>query len=125
MSELITGGESLDAVFCFNDAIAMEACRAIRLNGLTVSDDIGVVGYDNTVVGATLSPPISTVAYKSMEIGERAADILYGMIHGKRPKSNFEYYLFQPGIVERESCLGPTTASLVHKRKNQKEEMRQ
>lgn len=114
MTDLIASGEPLDAVFCFNDVVALDVCRAIQKSGRTISDDIGVIGYDNIAATATFDPPISSVAYKSVEIGEKAASILSGLIQGKQPDSNFEYYLFQPNIVERESCRGHKASSLVH-----------
>ncbi len=107
MCALLRREKAMDAVFCFNDAIAMEVYRAVRYCGLRISDDIGVIGYDNTASGAACSPPVSSVSYKSAEIGASAAHILHNLIHGKQPGSNFDYYLFQPNIVDRESCLGP------------------
>lgn len=116
MTNLIENADPIDAVFCFNDTASLEVCRAIRASGKRISDDIGVIGYDNIDACASFNPPISSVAYKSLEIGEKAASILSDRIHGKPPESNFEYYLYQPTIVERESCCGPKSASLVHKK---------
>lgn len=110
MCDLITSEKPPDAVFCFNDTVALEVCRAIRFCGRRVSADIGVIGYDNTSAGMAAKPPISSVSYKSMEIGVNAANILRRLIHGKHPSSNFDYYLFQPNVVDRESCLGPQPA---------------
>ena len=44
------------------------------------------------------------------EIGEKAAELLWDILNEK-PLLDFEYYLFQPGIVERESCRGPRLVS--------------
>lgn len=98
---------NVDAVFCFNDDIAVSVVDAIKLSGKKISDNIGVIGYDNTEVCGGQTPRLSSVSYKTEEIGKKAAELLYNLCRGKPKSSQFEYYLFQPEIVERESCLGP------------------
>ena len=104
--ELLHGEDALDAVFCFNDQVAEECCQTILKHGLSISDDIGIIGYDNTDICNRLPVSLSSVSYKNYEIGEKAAELLWGILNEK-PLLDFEYYLFQPGIVERESCKGP------------------
>ena len=108
---LIAEEPYIDAVFCFNDYVAHDVCRAIRDSGLRVSDDIGVIGYDNIASDTSITPQLTSVAYKSMEIGEAAANVLSDLIQGKPTSTNFNFYLFQPSIVERESCCGRPTAT--------------
>lgn len=95
-----------DAVFCFNDKVAVEACKAIQDRGFRVSEDIGIIGYDNNIRASMNQPPITSVVFKSLEIGEKAAEILIKLIKNEKLNSNFNEYLYQPTIVERESCLG-------------------
>ena len=109
--QLIAEEPHLDAVFCFNDYVAHDVCRAIQDCGLRVSDDIGVIGYDNIAANTSVTPQLTSVAYKSMEIGEAAANVLSDLIQGKPTSTNFNFYLFQPSIVERESCCGRPTAT--------------
>ena len=50
-------------VFCHNDRVAMGLCDGLRERGVTVPDDLAVVGFDNQeVIAAHLRPPLSTVA---------------------------------------------------------------
>lgn len=95
----------MDAVFCFNDRVAQGVYQAMAEAGRKVSADIGVIGYDDTELCLEMEPKLSSVSYKSIEIGEAAAKILRKMIN-KEPLSDFEFYLFQPNIVERDSCMG-------------------
>jgi DNA-binding LacI/PurR family transcriptional regulator len=92
-------------VFCFCDKITPGVYQAISEAGLAVSDDIGVIGYDNTDICEKLNPAVTTVAFKSLEVGAKAAEMLYKLIN-KEDLSDFEYYLFQPELVVRDSCLG-------------------
>lgn len=98
--------ETVDAVFCFNDDVAINVCKAIKGRGKRISDEIGVIGYDNSASCETQSPRLTSVSYKNEEIGEKAASLLYDLCDNKPRSSEFEYYLFQPEIVERESCQG-------------------
>lgn len=106
MNLLLDSKEELDAVFCFNDQIAKGCYQSIQEHGLRVSDDIGIIAYDNTASCEMLHPKLSSVAYKNFEIGEKAAELLWKM-NTRQFMPDFEYYLFQPGIIVRDSCLGP------------------
>ena len=50
-----------DAIFCFNDEIAIAANRIIREEGLSVPDDVILVGCDGCDEGEYISPPLSTI----------------------------------------------------------------
>ncbi|MEA4896852.1 GntR family transcriptional regulator [Bacillota bacterium Meth-B3] len=106
MRELIASEEEIDAVFGINDAECQMLYRAIEDSGLRVSQDIGVIGFDNTHDCVGMSPPLTSMTYRGMEIGEIAAKILWDMSHKKAPSSGYMYYFCQPELVERQSCLG-------------------
>ncbi len=108
MKSLLASYDDLDAVFCFNDSVAVGVYKAIQEAGKRIPEDIGVIGYDNTLqICEQLSPRLSSLSYKNMEIGQTAAEILWKQIN-HQPISEFDYYLMQPIIVERESSKGKT-----------------
>ena len=109
IAQLLQTDSALDGVFCFNDYVALEVCKAIKAAGKRISGDIGVIGYDNLPVDSSVSPKITSLAFKSLEIGEKAAEILYEMINHRMTGSGLNYYLFQPTLIPRESCLGLET----------------
>lgn len=106
MKRLLDKECKVDAVFCFNDVLLPGVYKAIHECGLSVSDDIGVIGYDNTSVSTALSPRASTVSYPSREIGRLAAELLVKQVKGL-PVSTFPSYMFMPSVEARESSLGP------------------
>jgi DNA-binding LacI/PurR family transcriptional regulator len=108
MKKVLASGQLVDAVFCYTDKVIQGVYQAISEAGLRVSDDIGVVGYNNLDICEKLNPTVTSVAYKSLEIGAKAAEMLYKQINGEE-LSDFEFYLFQPELIVRESCLGPKT----------------
>lgn len=65
------------AVFCHNDRVAMGVYDALRRRGLSIPDDISVVGFDNQeVIAAHLRPPLSTVALPHYELGAKGIRLL-------------------------------------------------
>lgn len=77
-----TAGELLDlsarptAVFCANDALALGLIDAARERGLTVPDDLAVVGFDDVEGAALASPPLTTVHVHKEHLGESALGVL-------------------------------------------------
>jgi DNA-binding LacI/PurR family transcriptional regulator len=47
MRDLLASGEPVDAVFAFNDLVALGAMRTLAERGLRVPEDIAVVGFDD------------------------------------------------------------------------------
>jgi DNA-binding LacI/PurR family transcriptional regulator len=108
MLRMLDRNTNLDAIFCFNDYIVRGVYQAIKDKGLQISKDIGVIGYDNEDFCEATAPMITSVSYKNMEIGKKAAELLWKMVNNQ-PIPEFNYYLYQPEIVIRESCLGPVS----------------
>lgn len=105
LNGLLRSNIPVDAVFCFNDSIAMEAMEVIRARGYRISEDIGVIGYDNLDICDGLEPPLTSVAYQIVDIGKMAARVLGKHIDGKAPEG-FAYYLMEPEVIAKASCLG-------------------
>lgn len=74
------------AIFCFSDEIALGCMYALRQNGFKVPDDISVMGFDNIPVAKYFSPPLTTVAQPTEEIGTACATILLDLINGNEPE---------------------------------------
>jgi LacI family transcriptional regulator len=78
----------------------LSACRAI---GVTVPDEVAVVGVDNEEVLCNLSdPPLSSVVPNSEKVGYEAAMLLDEMMCGKKQLSQ-RYYVQPKGVVTRRS----------------------
>ncbi|GAB7002560.1 LacI family DNA-binding transcriptional regulator [Nocardioides sp. AN3] len=72
--------EGVTGIFCHNDRVAMGLYDGLRDRGLTVPDDISVVGFDNQeVIAAHLRPPLSTVALPHYELGVAGIRVLLGL----------------------------------------------
>jgi DNA-binding LacI/PurR family transcriptional regulator len=105
MKKVLASGQLVDAAFCFCAKVTEGVYQAIAEAGLKVSDDIGVVGYDNSEICEKLIPAATVVDLKNLEIGAKTAEVLYKQIN-KEDLSDFEFYQVSPVLVVRDSCLG-------------------
>jgi DNA-binding LacI/PurR family transcriptional regulator len=65
-----------DALFCFNDLLALGALRALHDAGVRVPDDVAVVGVDDIAESAFAVPSLTTVAPDKAHIAEQAVALL-------------------------------------------------
>jgi LacI family transcriptional regulator len=64
------------AVFCVNDMAAVGAMRAIEDAGLSVPEDLSVVGYDDILWARFIKPPLTTVSQPVEELGRMTVRLL-------------------------------------------------
>ena len=80
---LLASGVDFDAVFAFNDTLALGAMHALRAAGRTVPGDVAVIGFDNTDEGAYSLPALTTVDPGRRVIAESALDVLLARIEDR------------------------------------------
>ncbi|HEY2057107.1 LacI family DNA-binding transcriptional regulator [Amycolatopsis sp. NBC_01480] len=80
MKNLLALKEPPDAVFCFNDLLAVGALRAAAERGLSVPGDIAIVGFDNTEESAFSLPSLTTIAPDKAAIAEAAIELIHGRL---------------------------------------------
>ena len=71
-----------DAVFCGNDLMAIGAMDAVRELGLTIPEDVALVGFDDIDAAALVSPALTTVDNPSYETGRSAGELLLSRMLG-------------------------------------------
>ncbi|HEY2865118.1 MAG TPA: LacI family DNA-binding transcriptional regulator [Casimicrobiaceae bacterium] len=82
MRELLRSGRAPTAVIATNDVFAVGAMMACRSEGLRIPDDISITGVDNTDLGATQTPPLTSIQTPIIEIGAAAALQLVARLEG-------------------------------------------
>lgn len=65
-----------DALLTSNNLLMAGALLAIREHGLTIPDDIALVGFDDTVWSRLVQPPITLIAQPTEDIGRTAVNLL-------------------------------------------------
>lgn len=80
MARLLGLPEPPDAVFCYNDLLALGAARKVLESNLTIPDDIAIVGFDDIEEGRYHTPSLTTVSPNKSELGRRAVGLLLSRI---------------------------------------------
>ena len=91
--------EKPTAIFATNDFLARSTLKAIKEEGLSVPEDISVVGFDNQRFSEYLG--LTTIAQPFYEMGEKAAQILLKKLKGEEEINKI---FLEPKLVIRESC---------------------
>ena len=68
------------ALVCANDNLALAVYRAAGALGLAIPRDLSVTGFDDIDLAPLLSPPLTTVAVPSVQIGRLAVRLLLSRI---------------------------------------------
>ncbi|MDL2317878.1 LacI family transcriptional regulator [Eubacteriales bacterium OttesenSCG-928-A19] len=101
------------ALIAMNDALAISAIERLRVLGLSVPDDISVISFNNTVIGAVHNPPLTTIDLEPLSLGRRILELLVQAIHHPELGTNraiVPFHLIERGSV-REVGGRPPEAS--------------
>ena len=79
---LLESGVPFDAVFCFNDLLALGALAALRQRGLRVPQDVAVAGFDDIDECSYSVPTLTTVSPDEGQVAARAVHTLQARLAG-------------------------------------------
>jgi LacI family repressor for deo operon, udp, cdd, tsx, nupC, and nupG len=85
MERLLGMSEPPDAVFCYNDLLALGAARKALEMGRRVPEDIAIAGFDDIEEGRYHTPSLTTIAPSKSDLGRRAVQVLLAHIEGRSP----------------------------------------
>ncbi len=101
--EIISRRIKADAIFAFNDMMAIGAMTKLREAGIRIPEDISVIGYDDIFMDEFLEVPLTTIKQPTEKMGKCAA---HNLIHGKiNYKDNNQRIVFSPELIERETVI--------------------
>ncbi|MBU3077905.1 LacI family DNA-binding transcriptional regulator [Sphingomonas quercus] len=83
MARLLTRNPRPTAVFVANDEMAVGAVQVIRKAGLTVGDDISVIGFDDQRIANLYEPSLTTVHVPTADLGHEAVMQLVEAMAGR------------------------------------------
>jgi LacI family transcriptional regulator len=102
-SGLLAGSELMwlldppTAIFAVHDLLALGAMGAIRDAGKRVGEDVGLIGYNDLDLAATLPVPLTSVRSDLGAMGSLSVEALLGQFRGETPSS----VLLPPELVVR------------------------
>jgi len=93
------------AIFVANDLAAIAVLEVLDTEGLSVPQDVSVVGYDNTAMSASHRLGLTTVDQPRHDMGRMAAELVIARIdHDRHTASNV---VLSPKLVVRETTGPP------------------
>ncbi len=91
------------AILCASDLIASGVISEVKKLGLSVPEDISVIGYDDLPIAEQLSPPLTTIRQDRMDLGKSAFLILDGLVGSV----TISKILLRAKFIERSSTSAP------------------
>ncbi|GAE90293.1 LacI family DNA-binding transcriptional regulator [Acetivibrio straminisolvens] len=89
------------AIFCCNDLEAISLYKAFSVMGISVPDDISIIGFDDIESSKSVSPELTTMHIYKEAMGERAVKKLIERMNGQECID--EKILLPVALIERQS----------------------
>ena len=96
------------AIFAATDAIAIGLLQAAFQRGVSVPDQVSIVGFDDVEISAFTIPPLTTVRQPGLEMGHAAAELLLDMIERKHNRDELDDIVMSPTLIVRQSTTTPS-----------------
>jgi LacI family transcriptional regulator len=93
-----------DAVFASNDTSAVAVIRELKLAGISVPEQIAVVGFNNDPISKVIEPNLTTINYPGEEMGEVAALTIINRLRNV-PSTNLNTIFLRHELIVRQSSL--------------------
>ena len=103
-----------EALFCFNDSVAIGCIEALAEIGLHVPGDLSVVGFDDTLTALTTTPQLTTMHQPLRAMGRCAVETLLARIvqqNGSGRVVSLDPVVFPVELVSRASVGPPPVAA--------------
>lgn len=92
--------KDIDSIFCFNDMMAFGAITQIKELGLSVPEDLSIVGYDNNIVASISGAELDTISQDPESLAKEATALLIKCIDDPSISDDIK---LKPSIVVRKS----------------------
>jgi DNA-binding LacI/PurR family transcriptional regulator len=90
------------AIVALNDTMAIGAMHAGQARGLTIGQELAVIGFDDAPMAQYLWPPLTTIRQPIRAIGQKCIEMLATLLEGKTLTER--QVLFQPKLIVRTSA---------------------
>ena len=77
MQKILESAHLPTAIFAASDAIAFGAMRAIQEKGLSIPDDISIIGFNDTEMSSYTTPALTTISAPAYDMGQHGANLIY------------------------------------------------
>jgi DNA-binding LacI/PurR family transcriptional regulator len=102
---MLCGSDRPTAIFAAGFSFAISVYHAAGMAGLSIPDDLSVIGVDDTPCAPFLSPPLTTFRQPLTQLGQQGLDLLLEML--RRGGSTAAFRVLKSELIERRSVAGP------------------
>ncbi|WP_067431720.1 LacI family DNA-binding transcriptional regulator [Nocardioides jensenii] len=97
----IPGARRPTAAFCANDLLALGLLQHCVSTGVSVPDDLAIVGFDDIEYAGAAAVPLTSVRQPRLRLGRTAAELLLDEV--ENPDHKHQQITFTPELVARAS----------------------
>jgi len=76
IADFLRNQRSIDCLFCTNELIAIGAIVACSRQGMNIPQDVAVAGFGDVEAASLITPDLTTVKIRGLEMGRRAAEVI-------------------------------------------------
>jgi len=108
--EIFAGLHSADratAIYAASDTFAIYLMQAAFQAGISIPQQISIVGFDNIDFSPFTIPPLTTINQDGISMGETAANLLLDMIEQHRESESVDDVMIEPTLIVRQSTTAP------------------
>ena len=91
------------AIVCYSDFVAFGVMQAIREIGLSIPEDIAVVGFDDARMASCLQVPLTTIQSPKEELGRQAMQLLVHRLEKDHHDGETDQRKLDVTLIPRES----------------------
>lgn len=100
---LLTRKDRPDGLFCIGDSIALSAVVVAGELGISVPDEVSIVGFDDVIYTQMIHPYLSTMIQPCASLGMKAMEMIHALISGHELENRS--VTLPHGFIARESTL--------------------
>lgn len=82
--DILASADTLDAIFCLNDDLAMGALFECQRSQIAVPEELAIVGFNDLEPSASVNPSLTTVRAPLTKMGQVAAQMLFKRMQGEQ-----------------------------------------
>ena len=101
-TQLIQEHPEITALFCFNDLVAIGALQSCNQLGISIPDQLAVIGYDNIPMASWVTPTLTTCKVNFEDMGKAATRLLINQINDCSDDCN--NLVLEPQLIIRDSA---------------------
>lgn len=98
--DFLVNNRDVTGVVCYNDEVANRFVRELSDVGISVPQDISIVGIDNAYISYAGEIPLTTATHPQEKMGVDAAEMVIDIINGN---TEIENIVYEPSLIKRGS----------------------